>query len=421
MQTETIEEAPDRKRDVREEQGDLYAYVAQDSAGKILKGRIKARSLSAAIRTVEKKSLIALSVEKAPHRFTFSNRKWNSNELIFLFREISVMCNSGLSLKRSIEILHSQSDNPYTKDFFHELITALENGKSFSDAMTIFPKIFSKFHRSMIKASEEGGFLTRTIEYLSDVVERELSIVKRVKSALIYPLMLFIIGTSGCLGVFYWIFPYLKILVSDMGVKLPFYTQVMMTVAEALRSYYVLLPLVIVLCFASYRLYLMVRGTIHGQIWWEKIIFRVPGVKEIVKMGVLTHSLIMLSSLTRSGVHITSAIELAGETCDNHLIGGAFQQVASMVRDGRTIAESMQTVPSVFPPTLIAMVSVGEESGEIPHVLDKTAYLFELQLSALTENFTKLIEPMAIMILGLMIGGMLLSFFIPIYSSINTI
>lgn len=421
MQTGTMEQSPAGKRDLRVEQGDFYSYVAQDSAGRILKGRVKAGSLSAAIRTVEKRSLIALSVERAPQRFTFSHRKWNSDELTFLFREISVMCNSGLALKRSIEILHSQSDNPYTRDFFHELTVALEDGKSFSDAMTIFPKIFSKFHRSMIKASEEGGFLTRTIEYLSDVVERELSLVKRVKAALIYPLMLFIIGTSGCLGVFYWIFPYLKILVNDMGVKLPFYTQVMMTVAEALRIYYVLLPLLILLCFASYRLYLTIRGTIHGQIWSEKIIFRIPGIREIVKMGVLTHSLIMLSSLTRSGVHITSAIELAGETCDNHLIGGAFQHVASMVREGKTVAESMQAMPSVFPPTLIAMVSVGEESGEMPHVLDKTASLFELELSTLTENFTKIIEPLAIMILGLMVGIMLLSFFIPIYSSISTI
>jgi len=421
MQTVTVKAASIIKRDVKPDQGDFYVYVAQDQAGRLLKGKIKAGSLSSAIRAVEKKSLLVLTMERAPRSFTLAHRKWNGSDLIFLFREISVMCNSGLSLKRSIEVLHSQSDNPFAKDFFHELIVALENGKSFSDAMAIFPKIFSKFHVSMIKASEEGGFLTRTIDYLSNVVERELSLVKRVKAALTYPLMLFLIGTAGCLGVFYWIFPYLKLLVNDMGVKLPFYTQVMMTIAEALRSYYVFLPLLAILAFASYRLYLLVRGTIHGQIWLEKIIFRIPAIKEIVKMGVLTHSLIMLSSLSKAGVHITSAIELAGETCDNHFIGGAFQRVAQMVRDGRTIADSMRDMPSVFPPTLVAMVSVGEETGEIPSVLAKTAYLYELELSTLTENFTKLIEPLSIAVLGLMVGTILLSFFIPIYSSISAI
>ncbi len=421
MKTGTIEGAADRKRDAKGEPGELYNYVAQDSAGRIIKGRLKSRSLSAAIRTVEKKALIILSAERAPHTFAFSRRKWNSSDLVYLLREISVMCNSGLTIKRSIEILHMQSDNPYAKEFFHELILALDGGKSFSDAMTFFPKIFSKFHVNMIKAAEEGGFLTRTIEYLSDVVERELLLVNRIKAALMYPFMLFVIGFTGCLGVFWWIFPYLKILVNDMGVKLPFYTTLMMTVAEALRRYYVSFPLLVIVCFASYRLYLMVRGTIHGQIWWEKLIFSLPGVREIKKMGVLTHSLIMLSSLTLSGVHITNAIELAGETCDNHFIGGAFQRVASMVRDGRSIAESMKDMPAVFPPILIAMIYVGEETGEIPSVLTKTAYLFELQLTTLTENFTKLIEPLAIIILGLMVGVILLSFFIPIYSSLNTI
>lgn len=399
---------------------DIYSYEIQNRKGNIEKGEIQAPSLKQAIRQLEKKSLSIVSVKKAAPELPVYMKRVNHSDLMVFFRQLSCMWSSGLSVQRSLNILADQSTDYHVKSIMISLNTMLQQGESFTDALSHFPEIFSKFHIFMLRASEEGGFIDRSIDYLAEVMEREERLHRKVQAALIYPVIVFVVGVVGCLGVFYWIYPFLQSLVNDMGVKIPFYAKGMMFLAEALRKYYVVIPTVLLILFIFSRLKHFVKRTVYGRVWYERIILSIPVVKELVTKAVITHMLIVLSSLLRAAVPVARALDLTAEASDNFIIGGCFGEISQRIKEGSTLTESMSGF-DILPRSLTAMISVGEETGELSEVLMKIASLYEVELNASLEAFTKLIEPLATGLLGIIVGIMLLSFFVPIYLAINAI
>ncbi|MDQ7825647.1 MAG: type II secretion system F family protein [Candidatus Eremiobacteraeota bacterium] len=396
-----------------------YLYVIKDEHNTLIKGELNATSLREAIRLLEKRAFTIISIEKVVRKIPLTLKNWNLDNVFFFFRRLLVMHRSGVHIKKAFDILNKQSEDPITREIFHTIEKALEEGKTFAQALGMYPEIFSKFHRAIIRASEEGGFLDNGIEYLTDVMEREIDLKKKISAALTYPVMIFFIGLIGSLAVCYWIFPYIQILVNDMGVKLPLYSQMMINVGDALRRYYILFPLVLIAVFVVKRFFVFIENTLHGKIWWERLLLSLPFIKDLKIKASLTHALIVLASLTNSGVTLLQALELSAETSDSFFIGGAFHELGESIKLGETLNESMARFPDIFPRILVAMVKVGEESGELAEVLLKTAELYEIELTSTMESFTKLIEPLAISALGLIVGFILLSFFIPIYSSLS--
>ena len=397
-----------------------FVFKAKDLKGELKEGRISAYSLNEAVRKLEKRSFTIITLEKAPQRFDLLPTKIKFTDLITLFRALSTMSNCGLNIRRTLNILESQTEDPVMKSIFFFLCKDVDAGKSFSEALNLFPGIFTNFHRSIIRASERGGFFSTGLGYLADILERELSLQNKVKAALNYPVMIFCAGILICTAVMYWIIPMLTALVKDMGVKLPFYSRMLIFLVECLRRWEIVIPSVIILGFFAHRLLKYFADNIQGKLIWDRLVLSIPVVGEIKKKAMLVHTIIMLAYLTKAGEHIVKALELAGNTCDNVILGSAFQNVAESVKNGGTIGDGMRQFPLIFPRTLIAMVVVGEESGELDHALLKTSALFEIELETLLAGFTKLIEPLAIMVLGFIVSILLLSMFVPIYTVMNS-
>ncbi|MDQ7824870.1 MAG: type II secretion system F family protein [Candidatus Eremiobacteraeota bacterium] len=415
--------APEKYRTEKKSPGapkeERFSYVIKNLRLNIERGEVKASSLQDAIRKIENKAFQIISVERARKPFAVQLRTYHIENITFLFREISIILKSGLTLQRAFIILNEQAESAGAREIFAAIQKSLEEGRSFSESLGLFPGIFTRFHRSMVRASEQGGFLQQSIEYLSDVLEREAHLKKKVKTALMYPLILITLSLIGGFLIFSSITPHLETLVKDLDLELPLFSRIMMELFGLTRNCFIFIPSVVVALYILYALWAYIGNTRRGQLWWEKFVLSLPVIKELKVKAVITHALITLSSLVSSGVHLVEALMLAGETCDHYYIGGAFQSIAENIKEGQTIWESMEAYPAFFPQTLVAMVSVGEETGELAEVLSRTAAFYELDLNTSLESFTKIIEPAAVTLLGVMIGLMILSFFVPVYAALN--
>jgi len=397
-----------------------FIFKAKNLNGDLQEGRICAYSLNEAVRKLEKRAFTIITLEKVQQGFEILPTKIKFTDLITLFRALSTMSNCGMNIRRTLRILESQTESQVMKAIFCNLCKSVDAGKSFSEALNLFPGIFTNFHRSIIRASERGGFFSKGLEYLADIQERELSLQNKVKAALNYPIMIFCAGILICAAVMYWIIPMLTALVKDVGVKLPFYSRMLIFLVDCLRRWEIVIPSVIIVAFFASRLFKYFSGNIQGKLIWDRLVLSIPVVGEIQKKAMLVHTIVMLAYLMKAGEHIVKALELAGNTCDNMIIGNAYQDVADAVKNGSTIGDGMREYPLIFPRTLIAMIVVGEESGELDHTLLKTSTLFELELEALLAGFTKLIEPLAIMVLGFIVSMLLLSMFVPVYTVMSS-
>ncbi|MDQ7826924.1 MAG: type II secretion system F family protein [Candidatus Eremiobacteraeota bacterium] len=396
-----------------------FTYKIRDASGEVKEGQIMAGSLNEAVRMLEKKSRFILLLEKIPQRQDFLPSRLRIKDLITFFKALSMMAKSGLNVRNTLSIMEAQAESSSLAMIFHAIKKAIEEGKSFSEALGLFPAVFTNFHRSIVRASEKGGFFSEGLWYLADVLEKEYILGKKVRAALNYPFIVFCVGMLICGAVFYWILPMLTTLVKDMSVKLPFYSQIIITLGECMRKWYIFIPSAVIAVLTVVYLFIYLSGTLGGKLLWDRLILEIPVMGEIKRKAVLTHAAIMLSCLTKSGEHIVKALEMAGDTCENLVIGRAFLSIADSVMEGDTLGDSMGMFPAIFPRTMVAMVTVGEESGELPEVLSKTAVIFELELDSLLAAFTKLVEPMAIVVLGIVISILLLSMFVPIYAAMN--
>ncbi len=396
-----------------------YSYVIRDLKGKIVKGNITAENLRAAIRKLEPKSLKVISLEKIHIEETLGVNKLKLRDLMVFFRELAVIYKSGIPIHRAINVVQKETEDPDIRKIFTNMRDSLRQGKSFSESMALFPEVFTRFHRSLVKAAEQGGYLESGLDYLSHVIEKEVDLRMKVKSSLNYPVFVFIFGLAGCLLVFLWISPFLQTIVSSFGVKLPIYTRILLTFAQLVHRFFFLIPVLIVICLilAKFK-----DRLFHMQIVklrWEQFIFSIPRVNDLVKKSILTHALIVLSSLLKSGVKLTYCLELAAESCDSIIVGTAFQIVSEQIQEGKTLAECMSEQPEIFPRVLVTMVSVGEEAGELSETLEKTASFYEADVSYAADSFAKFIEPLASLLLGAFVAVLVLSFFVPIYSILN--
>lgn len=403
----------------RTKSGVLYSYEIKDLSGKIRKGDIKAFSLKEAVKILEKQSLAIISVEKAPYKEITRIGKIDHLSLMIIFKELSVMISSGLTIRRSLDILASQQNKPEIKNILDNLGRALDSGVCLSSAFSLFPEIFTRFHQGLIRAGETGGFLDTSLNYLAGTMEKEIFIKKKLKTALNYPIMVFMVGFVFILCAFYWSLPYVRMLVNDLHIALPLPTRILLTIAQATTEYYVALPLFFIILTVIVKWPIISERYIKNNLGLEKITMATPLLRDIMKKSLISQTFIVLEALIASGINVVNAINLAGEICENAIFGNALKEVSEEIKKGKTLGEALESFPQLFPKTVTSMVTVGEATGELVEIFNKIILLFTLELDSTVENITKLVEPVAIIVMGVIIGVIVLLFFMPIYIALS--
>jgi len=394
-----------------------YKYVAKDKAGKTMKGIIDTPSKDAAIQSLRAKDLTIISLEEDKGSgFSFDilrkikKKKVKIDELVIFSRQLATMVNAGIPLVTALDILAEQIESPVFSQVVSKIRDDVETGSSLSEALAKHMNIFSSLFVNMVRAGESSGMLDEILDRLAGYLEKTSALQKKIKAALVYPAAVTLMAIAITVFLLVKVVPVFGDIYTGFGAKLPTPTQIMLNVSDFLRNYfYVAIGLIVLGIFLLKRY----GKTEKGKMVLDKVKLKMPifgPLARKVAVGKFTRT---LSTLIRSGVPILSSLEIVSKTSGNRVIEAAVESVRANVKEGEPIADPLAR-SGVFPPMVVRMVSVGEQTGELEKMMTKVADFYDEQVDAAVTALTSLIEPLIIAFLGIVIGGIVICMFLPI-------
>jgi len=334
-------------------------------------------------------------------------------DLAIFSRQFSTMVNSGLSLVRTLSILEQQTVNKRLREITAQVRADVEAGRPLSDAMGKHPKAFSSLYVNMVKAGETGGVLDEVLDRVATYLEKEQALRSKIRSAMVYPLLLTIAALGGLFFMTIVILPQFENLFRELGGSgtLPLPTQIAIAVSAGIRRYwYIGLAITVVLVYVLRR-YLQ---TTDGRQRYDRFKLKMPVLGELNRKIVVARFTRTLGTLIASGVPIMQSLEVVSKAIDNTVIGQAIDAVRASIREGQTIAIPLQ-FSGVFPPMVVQMAKVGEETGQLEQMLEKVADFYDVEVETTVASLTSLLEPLLIIFMGVIVGAMVIALYLPIF------
>ena len=392
-----------------------FAYQARDSSGKMISGIQEALNEDNAINTLMTRGLMVLSIQqKAGAKATAPRGKVTDTDLVLFTRQLATMVDAGLPLVAGLTALYEQADpkkQAGLRRVVSEVTALVQQGDSFFEAISKHPRIFSRLYVSMVKAGESGGLLAEILDRLASFLESAARLKKKVKSAMTYPVIVVCIALSITTFLIVKVVPIFGDIFKDFGANLPAPTQFLLDLSAMIRGNWYFIVGAGVGIFYGCRTF--VRSEKGSQLWdrWK---LKLPIFGPLVHKICMTRFARTFAQLIRSGVPILEVMDIVGETSGNFVVADAIKTVSSDVEKGDHLASSLGRQP-VFPPMLIRMVAAGEATGKIDTMLEKMADFWDEEIEAILNALTSLIEPLLIVVLGVIVGGIVIAMFLPIF------
>ena len=399
-----------------------YAYKVKDGNGRFVQGKVDAVSEAAVAEKLKAMGYVPLDVRQVnaglQREVKFGRKKRiKLKDLAVFSRQFATMIDAGLTMLRGLTILSDQVDNLELRKVLKAVKQDVEGGMSISASFAKVPDVFPPLMVNMTRAGEAGGFLDVTMRQIADNFEAEVRLRGKIKAALTYPVVVFVLAIVMCMGMLVFVVPVFKSMFEGLGGELPLPTQVLVFLSESMRF---MLPGIIVACFAV--------------VWWWRKYGRTERVRNVVDplklklpvFGKLAQKLALarfsrnLSTLLSSGVPILQSLDIVSETTGSVVISRALKQVQESVRRGDSVAGPLGEHP-VFPTMVVQMIASGEETGAIDAMLAKIAQFYDEEVEATTEALTALIEPLMIAFLGGIVGSMFIALYLPIFKIFDLI
>jgi type IV pilus assembly protein PilC len=401
-----------------------FTYKVKDGAGKLHDGEMQASSQSAVAKALRERGFTPVTVEEKKSsvlereiRIPGLSGRVKVKEVSIFSRQFSTMINSGLSLLRSLTILAEQTPNRAFKEVINTVKADVEKGASLSQALEQHPKIFSRLYTSMVKSGEVGGVLDETLNRLALTLEAQVELRQQVKSAMMYPVAVFGLVIFIVIAMLIFVVPMFESMFADFGADLPLPTKLLMGVSEVFLSYWYIAATVTVALVVGFRRWI---ATDKGRSRFDAIKLKLPIFGKLVHKTALARFSHTMAALTRTGVPILMSMDIVAETAGNAVVARAVHAVQASVKEGESIAEPLSN-HSVFPPMIVQMMAVGEETGALDTMLEKVGDFYDREVKAMVEGLTSLIEPLLVVVLGATVGGMLLALYMPIFNVITLI
>lgn len=398
-----------------------FQYTAKEKAtGKIVEKEITATSAAAVEKFLYDNGFTPYEVVQksgeglnAEINIGFKRKTVKPRELALFFRRFSVMQDAGVSIKRILGTLSKGKDtSPVLKETLNDIVKNIDSGETLGDSMAQHPAVFSDLMVNMVRAGEEGGFLDKTFLQIATNTENEVKLRSKIKSAMTYPVVVFIMAILMCIGMLLFIVPIFDEMFSSLGGKLPLPTQILVYASDGLKVG--IIPLAI--------------ATAGWVFWWKKNKDKLwvrnikdPLMLKLPVVGMLTNKIIIarfsrnFSTLLSSGVNILPSLDIVAGTTGSVVVSRALGEVKQSISQGNTIAGPLAE-HKVFPDMVVEMIAVGEETGKIPPMLEKIADTYDDDVEATTEALTSIIEPLMIVFLGAIVGTMIIALYMPIFS-----
>ena len=389
----------------------MYSYTATTLEGAIVEGVVEASDEKIAIEKVRNTGVIPLkiSVPKAGLGKTFSFRS-SRGDLLTFTTELSALLGAGLPIDRSLNILSDISEGKEMKEVIQSVLKGIREGSSFSEALQRHPTVFPKLYVSMVRAGETGGVLDIVLDKLNEFLESAKELKDSVVSAMVYPLILTVTGGISIVILLTFVIPRFSAIFKEIGGSLPFSTQVILGLSNALRSYWWMLFPLAAAALALFRFY---AGTEKGAYKWDELKLKLLG--DVVRKLETARFCRTLGTLLKSGVPFLQALGNSKDVIGNRIIAGSVDIITKNVREGRGMAGPLIEA-DVFPQLALSMIKVGEETGQLDTMLLKVAATYEKGLRDAVKRFMSLLEPAIILAMGIIIAVIVVSMLMAVFS-----
>ena len=396
-----------------------YTWKGRTRAGKTQEGVLVAENKDAAIAVLRKQQITVTAVTEKGKEFALPKLGGgiSQKEIAVFTRQFSVMIDAGLPLVQCLEILGSQQDNRVFQKILFEVRQDIESGATLADSLRKQPKAFDDLYCNMVAAGETGGILDTILQRLSQYIEKIVKLRGAVRSAMVYPVAVILIAI-GVVWIILWkVIPTFATLFAGLGAQLPLPTRITIMLSKFIGAWW---WLVFILLGASVFALAQFHKTYKGRRIIDGLLLRLPVLGGVLRKIAVARFCRTLGTLVSSGVPIMEALEITAKTAGNAVVEDAIMETRKSIEQGKTIAEPLKET-SVFPSMVVQMVAVGEQTGALETMLNKIADFYEDEVDEATANLLALLEPVMICFLGIVIGGIVISMYMPMFDLINKI
>jgi type IV pilus assembly protein PilC len=400
-----------------------YQYSVRDRAGKVVSGKLEADSPASVAAKLKQMGYapISISQSKAGMKTEINipgfGKKVKLKDLAVMSRQFATMINSGLSMLRSLTILSEQTENKELARVLNEVAKDVETGIALSASLAKHPAVFPPLLVNMVRAGEVGGFLDSVLLQVATNYEAEVKLRGKVKSAMTYPVVVFVMAILAVVGMLLFIVPVFAEMFETLGGELPAPTRLLVFMSDMLK---VFAPFLVVGGIAGFFVWGKVKRTERVRNFVDPLKLRIPVFGPLFQKIALSRFARNLGTMMHSGVPILQSLEIVSDTTGNIVLARAIRDVQESVRSGESIAGPLSNHP-VFPPMVVQMMSVGEDTGALDNMLHKISEFYDQEVEATTESLTALIEPLMIAFLGGIIGSMIIALYMPIFKIFDLI
>ncbi|MFH0877637.1 MAG: type II secretion system F family protein [Candidatus Omnitrophota bacterium] len=394
----------------------VYNYSARDVQGLRLSGVLEADVIQEAVSILRQKDLVIISLREEKLKKA-KEKKIRLEDLVVFSRQLATLIENGIPLVQSLAGLSQQQPNKTLALAVINIKRDIIEGSSLHAALARHPKIFSSLYISMVKAGEASGHLDEILDRLATYLEKTASLQRKIKAALVYPTVVISMAMLITLVILIKVVPTFESIFITLGGTLPLPTQILILVSTILRKFFVVF---VAFCAGLVFLFKKYISTPKGKYQFDYQLLRLPIFGQLIQKIVIAKFTRTLSTLIKSALPILNALEIVATTSGNSIVERAIQNSRDAIRQGETIADPLSK-SGVFPAMVIMMISVGEKTGQLPKMLSKISDLYEDEIEATLSGLTSMIEPLVIGLLGIIIGGIVISLFMPVFKVLELI
>lgn len=401
-----------------------FEYKVRDREGRVIQGSLDAENHDLVVNKLRQMGYTPINVErqevsalKKELKIPGLGSRVGLKDVAVFSRQFATMINSGLTLLRAMNILSEQTENPALAKILTQVRLDIERGSSLSQALARHPKAFNRLYIAMVRAGEIGGMLDSVLLQLASTIEKQVELRRKIISAMTYPVAVLGLVLLIVTAMLIFVVPTFESLYADLDSPLPGPTKLLLAVSSFMTTF---APVIILAEVGMVVLFKRWIASEKGRAIWDSFKLKVPIFGKLVRKTALTRFARTLSSLLRAGVPILEALEITSETVGNAVVAKAVREVQVAVRQGESMARPLAQ-HAVFPPMVVQMLAVGEETGAVDTMLDKVADFYDQEIEALVDALTSLLEPLLIVVLGGVVGGMVIALYMPMFNIINVI
>jgi len=397
-----------------------YLWKGKTGKGEVIAGEYKAADRREVAEYLRKRRITIQSVRPKSAAMGLrlgGKRGVKIKDLCVFTRQFATMVNAGLPLVQCLEVLARQQPKPHFKQTIQQVMMDVEGGQTLSESLAKHKHIFGDLYVNMIAAGETGGILDTILQRLAVFLEKNDALQRKVKGAMTYPAIVLFVATGACIFMLIGVIPVFAKMFADFGGELPAPTRIVMGLSNFLRGNWYLLAAGIA---AAVFLYKRIRKTDRGEMATDRLFLRIPIIGNVLRKGGVSRFTRTLGTLISSGVPILQGLEITARTAGNRVLQQAIDRPAKSISQGDTIAEPLKQ-SGVFPPMVVQMIGVGEQTGALDEMLSKVADFYDDEVDAAVEALTAAIEPIMIVVMGTMVGGMLVAMYLPMFKMASVV